>query len=424
MGCKLDKSTRVITVLQASLLDPVFIVNHRRQPTAFTRNRKLTFATVVVTILHMAKRSLQIECNLLGDRLMTEPVSKQAFSKARYKISHTGFKALNDQLLEESYRDDHEGLWYGYRVFGIDGSTIHLPKSAETEKYFGRWDRGQNRNENCPIIGRVSEVVELTTGIIVSAEIAPWSSGERMLAKEQVKAVSKLFHRLNQHKQLFVFDRGYSSKDLMRLILDSESDFMFRMPSKFNKKIDDLAANGDADCLLELAPELPTLRLVVRKLPSKELCILLTSLVDTSLVTADDLFRLYWLRWTGCEEGYKKQKVSLELENFIGLGVEAVLQEFWATVVAVNLFQIQCLTEEGPWNVDNPPHERINRNVVFGSLREDIFHVLLGEISIQGFQEKFQRIARRSKVKVRPGRRYSRDGVNKPKRHHVFRRTC
>ena len=93
-------------------------------------------------------------------------------------------------------------------------------------------------------------------------------------------------------------------------------------------------------------------------------------------------------------------------------------------MVAVNLFQIQCLTEEGPWNVDNPPHERISRNIVFGSLREDVFHILLGEISIQEFQEKFQGIARRSKIKVRLGRRCSRDGVNKPKRYHVFRRTC
>ncbi|WP_253303407.1 hypothetical protein [Wolbachia endosymbiont of Phyllotreta cruciferae] len=28
------------------------------------------------------------------------------------------------------------------------------------------------------------------------------------------------------------------------------------------------------------------------------------------------------------------------------------------------------------------------------------------------------------RVKIRPGRLYSRDKVDKPKRHHVFRRVC
>lgn len=420
----MKRSCRIVTILRMSLIDPSFIASHRKLSTAFTRNRKLTFGTVVATILHLVKKSLQIECNLLGEHLMTEPASKQAFSKARYKISHTGFMALNDQLLEECYRGDSEGLWYGFRVFGTDGSTIRLPKSEEAEEYFGRWDRGEGRNDRCPIVARVSEVVELTSGIIVSARLSPWSFGERVLASEQIQEVSKCFHNLGQHKQLFVFDRGYVSKEMIQLILKAGADFIFRMPRGYNKVVDEKIAGKDSDSLIEISPGLPQLRLVTRKLPSGEICALLTSVVDQDGVPGDALYRLYWLRWSGCEEGYKRQKVTLELENFAGTGVEAILQEFWATVVSVNLFQVHCLDEEGAWNPEEPPEKRINRSVAFGSLRKSIFEVLMGEITAEEFQNRFCKVARRFKVKVRPDRSYSRDGVGKPKRYHVFRRTC
>ena len=105
--------------------------------------------------------------------------------------------------------------------------------------------------------------------------------------------------------------------------------------------------------------------------------------------TSMALHRLYWRRWTSCEEGYKKQKVTLELENFIGTGVEVVLQEFWATIIAINIFQLHCFVEEGAWDVEAPPVERINRSVAFGSLRGALFDVLLSKISAQQFKDKF-----------------------------------
>lgn len=420
----MSKEIRVVTRIQISLTDPDFIDAHRKYSGAFSRNRKLSFGTIVSTILQLAKRSLQIECNLLGDRLMSEPASKQAFSKARYNIRYTGFKALNDMLLKEAYTDDSEGLWYGYRVFGTDGSVIRLPENEEAAEYFGRHNSSGFNNGKDPILAKISEVVELTTGIVVSADIAPGRFAERPIAEDQIATVTEFFHGLNQNSLLYVFDRGYVSRQYIRMLLDLGVDFMFRVPRKFNNQIDALAAAGECDTVVEVAPDIPSLRLTVRDLPSGEQCVLLTSLADHSEITADALFGLYWLRWTGCEEGYKRQKISLELENFSGTGVEAILQEFWATVVTVNLFQVHCLVEEGPWEIENPPETRINRNVAYGSLREALFQTMMGELSAQEFKEKFTRVAKRSQVKVRPGRHYSRAGVKRKKEKHVFRRVC
>lgn len=418
----MTRSKHTVPSLQTLIHSDEFLVRNRKHPSAFTRQRKLPFATLVSAILRLAKKSLQIECNLLGEQLVVEPASKQAFSKARHNISYTGFKELNTVFLEKSYKGDDTGVWYGYRVFGVDGSTIKLPKSTETREYFGVWSKKGDDPEKCPVIARVSQVVELTTGIIASAELAPMEFGERSLAKDQIREVSTLFQELGQDNQLYIFDRGYISYDMMETILNMNVDFLFRIPRRFNPSIDQFVDKGLSDCRLDIEG-LASLRLIVRQLPSGEKCVLLTSICSPE-ISGDSFYRLYWLRWIGCEEGYKKQKIQLELENFSGTSLEVVLQEFWATVVTLNVFLLHCVDEEGAWDPENPPFYRINRSVVFGSLRNAVFQTLIGEYSHSEFQQQFHRIAARSKVKVRPGRQFSRKGVGKPKRHHVYRRTC
>ena len=46
----MNRATRTITVIEASLVDPLFIAEHRSSPSAFNRKRKLTFAILVSTI--------------------------------------------------------------------------------------------------------------------------------------------------------------------------------------------------------------------------------------------------------------------------------------------------------------------------------------------------------------------------------------
>jgi hypothetical protein len=411
---------QVVTKIQATIANTQFISQHRCNPKAFTRSRKLPFGTVVSTILQLAKRSLQIECNLLGEREMTDPVSKQAFSKARYKVRYTAFQALNNQFLEDVYKSNRLGLWRGYRVFGVDASTIRLPDSEENEEYFGRHNSNGFNKKKDPIMARISEIVELTTGIVINAAIGPISDAERTLAKNQIEAVTKLFKDFDQEKILFIFDRGYISYDWIKMLLSLGADFVFRVPRNFNKA--NLSIHGECDCIVTLMPDIPPLRLIIRFLPSGEKCVLLTSLTNQGEITTNDLMSIYWLRWSGCEEGYKKQKISLELENFSGIGVEAVLQEFYATLLIINLLQLHCLEEEGAWDIDKPPDKRINRSVLFGSLRETVFEMVMGNISAAEFGERFSKIAKRSKVKVRPGRQYMRIGLKKEK--HVYRRVC
>jgi len=107
----------------------VFQYDHRIGKNSFTRERKLTFPTVFSMILKCVTKSLSIECEWLEPDPSHIAPSKQAFSKARYKIAYTGFQELLDLSIETLYKNPSIGIWRNYRVIAADGSSLRLPDS-------------------------------------------------------------------------------------------------------------------------------------------------------------------------------------------------------------------------------------------------------------------------------------------------------
>lgn len=151
--------------------------------------------------------------------------------------------------------------------------------------------------------------------------------------------------------------------------------------------------------------------------------ILISSLFNREEVTSEDIRKIYFLRWH-IEECYKRLKIGAELENFFGTNLEAVLQEFWAHLVMHNVLSLHMCDVQGPWDPEQMSTHRLNFSVLFGVMREKLYQVVIGNCCAEVFQKFFLRAAMRARVKIRPGRSYSRDKVDKPKRHHVFRRVC
>jgi len=81
------------------LADESFIVRYRRLAQDFTRERVLTFRTLVVLMLVKGGRSLQLSMNdflpKLGRTQLT--ADKSAYSRARHKLKHTAFIELNQK---------------------------------------------------------------------------------------------------------------------------------------------------------------------------------------------------------------------------------------------------------------------------------------------------------------------------------------
>jgi len=176
---------------------------------SFSRDRKLSFPLIMSMLLRLVKKSLAIECELLELDGDTMPPSKQAFSKARYKISHKGFQELLEDSLSGTYTNDPRyGTWRGYRVIGADGSSLRLPDSKEIVATFGRF-KPNGTDGTMPPLGRVSLFVDLCTSMICSARLARWDIGEQTLAEEQLPEVVEKMRELKQDNLLFVYDRGY-----------------------------------------------------------------------------------------------------------------------------------------------------------------------------------------------------------------------
>ena len=413
---------------QATLIlkDPNFIARHRLKTKAFTRRRKLPFERIASTLIHLVRNSLQIVCNKLGEYFqMDDPASKQAFSQARSNFSYSCFQELNDLALQTFYQEDKSGIWKGHRIIAADGSTLRLPESSDTLAHFGRFNCGKNVQENsCPVMGRISEFTDVMSGLIISAALLPISVGEESMAEGQLQLVAEKMRFWGQDKLLFIYDRGYPSKQFVLSHLLLKVGFVFRIPVGFNKQIDAFVASGQVDGELKLYDEAPDLRIAVFRLVSGEQEVLLTTLVNKAEVTYEELFSVYGARWRAMEEGYKRQKIQFELQNWATESTMGVLQEFWAMIYIVNVVAMSCYELEGPSIPGKEPKERLNRSILFGSMKDDVLRILGGELSAENFTKKFKKLARRARVPVKPGRHFSREGLGQPKRFFPMPRVC
>lgn len=418
------KGREFISQLRSKIHSQSFQANHRVGQNSFVRKRKLTFPIVFSTILKLVKRSLSIECELLEPSEKNIPPSKQAFSKARYKICHTGFKELLETSIRTMCEDPDYGTWRGFRVIAADGSSIRLPISKEIEAKFGRFKA--NAVGMMPSVARVSLFVDLCTSMTCSARLAPWNVGEQALAEEQLIEVTSMMRSLKQDKLLFIYDRGYPSVKFIRQHQQLGVDFIFRMQEKAYINLWKRISQGenDFDAVIESnIGKTEVVRIIAFTLKNGTKEVLATSLLEREKFSIEDISSIYCLRWH-IEECYKRLKIGCELENFSGKSVEAVLQEFWAHLVMCNILSLHMCDAQGPWDPDKISQYRLNFSVLFGVMRQKLFEVLTGKCDEECFQTLFNRALTRAKVKIRPGRLYSRSKVGIPKRHHIFRRVC
>lgn len=414
-------ASKLATLIKRKISLPSFIDSHRKNDKFFSRNRKLSFETLISTILKLSTKSLQIECELLEKDVNIMPPSKQAFSKARYKFSHTGFiELLQDSIEVALGSHPNFGLWKNYRFLAVDGSSLRLPKSQETINLYGKYKCCPSSAKQSPILSRVSLVVDICTSIIMDAALENWGVGEITTAKDLLPKVVKNLHDYNQKKLCFIYDRGYSSKSLMSQHIDLSVDFIFRIPKNFCSNVWKRVNSGEIDFIDVVDNK--NVRVVVIPLLSGEKEVLLTSLSNVDF-TIKDLSILYNMRWN-IEECYKRLKVTTEMENFSGKNIEAILQDFWSHLLMCNFLQLMILDKDGPLFPDKLPKYKLNFSVILGVMRHKIQDFLMERCEIQELNKLFDRVIKRGKVKVRPGRKYDRNKVGIPKRHHVYRRVC
>lgn len=387
---------------------------------AFSRSRKLTMQRLIGIIINMPKRSLSIEIKEFFDILQDPaPATKGAFSLQRSKLLPVFFQVWNKCLVNSfyDYYGDKVKRWKGFRLLGVDGSTVYLIDRKDVVNYFGTQD---NQFGQSPM-ARVMQIYDVLNEMIVTSNIYPIKTSEQTVISGQVE---NLFS-----DSITLFDRAFPSYGLMYLMLNQEKPkhFVIRCKKDFNTEVICFVKSNKKSKIIELTPTPNAIawllkkgyivtdqttikvRMVKVKLPSGEIEILLTSLYDETLYSISDLKHLYGLRW-GIETSYDSQKNKMQLEQFSGHRVICIQQDYAASVFVANLQSLinkQCDEYLQEINQTRKYNYKINRNVSFASVKNNIVRLFLNNEPSE-ILKRLQHIFERNIEPIRPERKFKR----------------
>jgi len=401
---------------------------HKEKPTDFTRQRKIGFKGILVSVLINLKRSLAVEIDTFINKLDVNnemTYTKQAYSKARQNLKPSAYAELNDVVLEDIYGSTYK-TFKGYRLIAMDGSTVELPNTVEMKEKYGVFSE---ENKNYPI-ARICTTYDVLNEVILNGKLFPLKESEQLAALELVQTLYNV-----DAQDLLLFDRGFPSVRLITLLNSLGKKYIFRVSKSFLKEVNDFTNSTDNDKTITIdiskrriatnrikdvtTPVKFDLRCVRIELEIEEE-ILITNLTDEEMCKGA-LELLYSKRW-GIETNYNLLKNVLEIENFTGDTDRAIQQDFYATIYICNLTSIliadaQEEYDKRPENLEKKYEYKINKRVAVAYLKNDLLHVMLQEEPRKAARlyEKFVEKLSKHVIPIRDNRKYKRSMGHKPK---------
>lgn len=417
---------QLIEALRLKLCEADFIARHRVRPQDFTRHRRLTFPVVMLFILQKTVKSLQRHLHEFLDELSSgqlfEPLSAGAITHARSKLKHTAFIELNEQLVIPSIYASQAPhpirLWHGHRLLGVDSSLVRIPNSPELREHFSLVQpANQGGLTGAPFPeGRMSVLYDLLNRVGLDGRLERSRVGEVELAIEQLAQA--------QAGDVLINDRGFTGYLYLAWHHKLGLNYIARCSSGSFAAAQELFRKnrGGESIRIRLLPHpsakaearrlgLPlelTVRFVSLRLPTGELEVLVTSLLDEERYPTQEFLEVYNWRWQH-ETFYHVLKSRLDLENFSGATVEAVLQDFHAALLLCNMETVlttpsaASLAEQRPG--DQLP-KQINRAVTFHALKDQVLALLYSDTPAEQVLLKLQRLFLASPVTLRPDRKH------------------
>lgn len=341
-------------------------------------------------LLQKGSKSLQLYLNELipGLGLPGLTVSNMAYSKARRKFKHTAFIELNQTaVVQTMYEDGDYRTFKGFRILACDGSKIRLPEdNPEVAEQFGTrpYANGQPGIAGTHAMALASVFYDALNRVSLDAHLLPVATHEVTAAISQLQG-SFLASQLTKD-DLIVQDRGYHSYRMLGALSRTKAQFVVRGKRNSGMRVvDDMLNGGGSDDRIETVtlpehlaerPEfqgLPAklkLRFVRVRLKDGTIEVLVTSVLDPERLSVADLKELYYLRW-GIETFYGILKNRLTLENFSGLSVEAIRQDFFMTVFLGGVESIFIEDAEDTLARQQGGHpKKVNKAVSFNAIKD------------------------------------------------------
>lgn len=412
-----------IEITRKLLNDVMFMLESRTKETYFTRKeKKLNFKNTILFSLNFVKKSLQIELDDFFDKfnLSEIGISKQGYSAARKKISPLAFVKLTKAIVNWYYEENSFKTYRGFRLCAIDGSVLQIPDTEELRNYFGY---GKNHKTSYARAS-ASCIYDLENGIIITSRINPYKVAERDSAKDMIEELVQI----GLKNDLFLFDRGYPSRDFIAYLDALGIKYVMRCQKNTIKEIVE-AKDADQNIHIIHRKQVITARVVRFPLDSGTEEILVTNLTEEEF-DISEFKSLYFKRW-GIETEYNDVKNKIEIENFTGSSKIAIEQDFYASIYLSNMVSLLRNDANETINEESKKKRRkhdyqVNTNILIGKLKDRMVHLLLEDCPIKRERmfTKIMKVIIRNKTPIRFGRSYPRRNSLSSTKYPLNQKRC
>ena len=336
----------------------------------FTRNRKLSFETMVKTLLCMEGGSLTNELmKRFGCR--TDIASTSAFVQQRGKILPEAFETIFRMFVDGS---DPSRLYNGYRLFAVDGSDIQIPTNPQDKDSYFPGSNGQHPYN----LLHLNAMYDLLQRTYVDAIV------QKRHCCDECRSLADMVDRSSvKQPAIIIADRAYESYNVLAHIQEKGWFFLIRVKDSSSSG---LAAGLDLPLLdmfdfpvhlsltrkqtnetkhlrkqrnhyklisssqtfdylpVKSRKHLPT---VFYQLPFRVVRFSISENSFETVVTnlpldsfpPSELKRLYAMRW-GIETSFRELKYTVGLLHFHAKKTEHILQEIFARLTMYNFSEL------------------------------------------------------------------------------------
>ena len=420
--CK-KNSFFVLETLREVMFSDEIILEYRMNKTDFSRRRKQPFGGMLLFMVNFLKKSLVIEIdsfvNFLNSKSNLTSVkkfTKSAFVQKRMKINPAVFKYLSQVIIKNTYTESNTTIkqFYGFRILSVDGSKLTLPNTEELKKEFGE---SKNQTDTGVVQARISVLYDVLNLLVLDSEMDNLKRCERTLA---------LRHSIQWKKNdLIIYDRGYPSYDFKYEHIKAEIDYLIRVKTSHSKIVQCFVDSGEKSIVTEIYPQEKhsfigkdynknsplKVRLVRIDLPSGEVEVLMTSLLDSEKYPTKIFKELYFMRW-GVETFYDELKNKLKVGCFTGYSKISILQDFFCAIFISNLQSIIVNDLQEELNIKNHKTKlnyKINGNLSYGFLKNRVLELLIKEASLENIFKELQDLFIQNTIPIRTNRNNKRN---------------
>ncbi len=384
----------------------------------FSRTRKQSFSSTLLFMMNLLRKSLSIEIENFVSHIKRDcgidnfgSFTKSAFVQCRKKIQPEVFNRLSTLLVSEFYTNNDLAikLWNGFRVLAVDGSNINLPFTKELKQIYGIT---KNQTNNGLVQARISVLYDVLNNYVLDGILSNKSIGERALALQHL-VKSKI-------NDLIIYDRGYPSFDFIYEHYKRELAFLIRTKTSFSQVTQAFIASGKTSQITEIYPGKNTnltnkeynkntplkVRMIRIDLPSGEIELLITSLLDSKKYRHKIFKELYFKRWR-VETFYDELKNKLKVEHFSGYSHQIILQDFNAALFISNVqtLIVSDLEEEIKQISKTRKFDyKVNNNLSYGFLKDRVITLFFNNENMQDVYDELKTLFKKELVPIRPDR--------------------